>query len=407
MKLLAPLVLVVVAAGGCSTSEPPSVELNVARVRSNADVPNVVTTANDRVPLVLDIEVFNRSNEQPLLAAPLFSLETSGNVEILGSIQTELFDGGCRADTAVPVGETVGCRLMFEIPRGEWPTALHYQPQATRFSTPVAVCTADRVPCHGSCVDLTTDPEHCGACLAAVPAGSTCQAGEGDCEGADPATCGGACVDLAVSLEHCGGCNQPVPSGTSCVDGVPACPSPDFTLCDDGCHNLESDRDNCGACGRSVGDAFVCVAGEEGCGPGLERCDDACKDLQNDRYNCGGCGIRTASEGSCVDGQNACPSDLPDFCEDILRCYDFSSDAENCGACQRACALGECDGGTRCLVSDTAQGSENCHDVCAEEFPPSFSCVGASIIVDGVEEFFACNQNTGTVVKTCYCADPF
>lgn len=407
MKLPRSLFLVVAALGGCSTSEPAAVELNVARVGSNADLPSAVTTAGDRVALVLDIEVFNRSNEQTLLAAPLFSIETSGNVEIIGSIQTELFDGGCRADTAVPLGETVGCRLMFEIPRGEWPTALHYQPDAGRYSTAVDVCPPDRVPCHGSCVDLTTDPDHCGACLAAVTPGGTCQGGAGDCEGDDPATCGGACVDLAVSSEHCGGCNQPVPSGTRCVDGVPVCTNSDYTLCDDGCHFLEVDRDNCGECGRSIDDAFSCIDGEESCRPGFERCGDACKDLQSDRYNCGACGNRTASEGSCVNGENVCPRDLPDFCEDILRCYDFASDSENCGACQRACTLGECDGGTRCLVSDTAPGDENCHDVCQEEFPPSFSCVGASIMVDGVEEFFACNQNTGTSVKTCYCADPF
>ena len=53
--------------------------------------------------------------------------------------------------------------------------------------------------------------------------------------------CGGRCVDVRTDPEHCGRCNDP------CF-GVP---SERFTCCDGQCVGLTSDFNNCGACGKA------------------------------------------------------------------------------------------------------------------------------------------------------------
>lgn len=98
---------------------------------------------------------------------------------------------------------------------------------------------------------------------ASVDAGSMCEAGE--------TRCGAQCVDLSTSPEHCGACGMaceaPPNAVPICVDE--SCSSecmPGFSDCNgdpsDGCEvELASDRENCGGCGLVCQDALSCREG--------------------------------------------------------------------------------------------------------------------------------------------------
>jgi hypothetical protein len=76
------------------------------------------------------------------------------------------------------------------------------------------VCLGGLTLCDSRCVDLRSDPEHCGACDTPVPARGYCASGASDCSSADQ-LCGGECV-ARDDREHCGGC------GLSCGLAVTA-----------------------------------------------------------------------------------------------------------------------------------------------------------------------------------------
>ena len=112
-----------------------------------------------------------------------------------------------------------------------------------------------------SCVDLFTDPLHCGECLAGCPdvCYGWCQTAR-DCP-SGRTVCGGACVNLATDPLHCGDCNRHCGTETPyCVAGScsRSCPS-DLDVCDGTCVNLRSDVANCGECGVQC--IFVCDQG--------------------------------------------------------------------------------------------------------------------------------------------------
>ncbi len=74
--------------------------------------------------------------------------------------------------------------------------------------------------CGNQCVDMTTDPRHCGGCGEACDPGWIC--GEARCHRAcDPgeAECDDECVDIRSDREHCGGCFTQCEAREQCVDG--------------------------------------------------------------------------------------------------------------------------------------------------------------------------------------------
>ncbi len=80
------------------------------------------------------------------------------------------------------------------------------------------------------------------------------------CDDPTDAACGGSCVNLLTDEDHCGACAT---YAQRCIDGVPTCYS-DFETCDGICVTLQSNTSHCGACGNAcdattAGD-IACVA---------------------------------------------------------------------------------------------------------------------------------------------------
>src|SRR5690606_20715117 len=100
-------------------------------------------------------------------------------------------------------------------------------------------CPADQTECDRACVDVMSDPNHCGTC-------NTACVGE--------ACVDGMCVDT-------GGCNVP------------------FTDCSGACVNTMSDEAHCGACGTACAATESCMSGvcmeDEPIDPPTSVCDNA------------------------------------------------------------------------------------------------------------------------------------
>ena|GEM_PF-2695734 len=68
-------------------------------------------------------------------------------------------------------------------------------------------CELGKENCGGECVDLNSDPSHCGECFNACLPGEVCGMGECLAECPEGLTeCDGACVDTLWSSDHCGAC---------------------------------------------------------------------------------------------------------------------------------------------------------------------------------------------------------
>ena len=174
----------------------------------------------------------------------------------------------------------------------------------------------------GGCID---DPESfqgtdagVGDVESEVDPGQFCAAGAEFCT--DATASGGACVDLESDPDHCGDCNRaceeaPQNARATCESGTcgVAC-LPDYQWCADRCVDLESDLDHCGECGEACADdiahgapicddgecSFVCVEGALECVPG------ECALVESSDEHCGQCGASCDSgyfceTGSCVE----------------------------------------------------------------------------------------------------------
>ena len=177
--------------------------------------------------------------------------------------------------------------------------------------------------CASSCVDLQTDPDHCGACGSACPEGVACAAGACGMNTCPPgsADCGeGSCVDLGGDPQNCGGCGVACPQGTSCADGACQGGCPTGTApCFDFCADLGSDPENCGGCGISCGPGVGCLNGacQSSCGSGDLFCGGSCVDPTSDPLHCGGCFQQCGPNDLCVGG--ACEGTCPGGgCEDCF-----------------------------------------------------------------------------------------
>lgn len=72
------------------------------------------------------------------------------------------------------------------------------------------------------------------------------------------------CVDVTSTPEHCGACNAALEEGERCVDGEASCAGEICPVGDAGvvvCTDTETSGKHCGACGRAVGALEVCQRG--------------------------------------------------------------------------------------------------------------------------------------------------
>jgi hypothetical protein len=130
----------------------------------------------------------------------------------------------------------------------------------------------------------------------------------------DSVECGGQCVDVGTDPDHCGGCDMPCGIDEQCVDGacMSTCPGGQM-MCDDVCVDPQSDPDHCGGCGMPCEPGEVCNQGTcaADCDAGLEVCAGACVDTQTDLAHCGGCDMPCAGCQLCDTGMCTAPAAPP------------------------------------------------------------------------------------------------
>ncbi|HSK02406.1 MAG TPA: hypothetical protein VK932_14235, partial [Kofleriaceae bacterium] len=80
---------------------------------------------------------------------------------------------------------------------------------------PLKDCSSD--PFLHACVDVRTDPNHCGDCSVTCDPGEVCAGGGCVCNPTS-LVCGGACVDPATDKDNCGRCGRSC-GGGDCVGG--------------------------------------------------------------------------------------------------------------------------------------------------------------------------------------------
>ncbi len=119
--------------------------------------------------------------------------------------------------------------------------------------------------------------------------------------------CNGICVDIQTNPNHCGNCtrncismpnfyNRCVNGKCACWEGWIECPGPQYSKCTD----ILNDPKNCGTCGKVCSNSLRCTNGKCTCMPPWAFCPMTaeCVNLQEDYRNCGACG-------------NQCKADAP------------------------------------------------------------------------------------------------
>jgi hypothetical protein len=352
---------------------------------------------------------------------------------------------GCETDLGTDPANCGGCGQTCRAPKNSSATCIEGRCGI--------VCDPGYTQCGEICVDLLNNALHCGACETPCPDGKVCrEAGcrcdEGGCPPdfvQDPETCacvcregltrcGEGCVDLLTDPDHCGGCGAICASG-ECINGACSCAGPTF-----GC----AAPDEC--CSGTCCEGVCCGAGEA-CGKG--RCNPAacpecqepqvCGVLYHDKTSgcClrdgdflpGGCTPENAAAHCCaaydstgigvkcavIGGEPicwsrpGCPNDLTQ-CD--TSCVDLNVDANNCGACGIACESGQCVDGTcggcvgvggacggkapapeccsgRCCGGACCGDGELCLDgTCVTDCPAGYEICGTNCIIDQI----CCNE---------------
>ncbi|MBI4701113.1 MAG: hypothetical protein HY744_08140 [Deltaproteobacteria bacterium] len=119
--------------------------------------------------------------------------------------------------------------------------------------------------CGGTCFNLASDPNNCGACGTACPSNQAC--------------CSGNCVNLQNDEHNCGACGNECPPGKLCVGGACTCPAP-FLPCDDNkdcvAHQSCNPTTHCCECIMTCNKDADCPLGPQGQGLACNQIDHCC-----------------------------------------------------------------------------------------------------------------------------------
>jgi hypothetical protein len=314
------------------------------------------------------------------LVAKLSGANAAALVQSLRVVVTDAF--GDPVGQVLKSGTAITVPLSFLDP-ADGPFEVHVQSAVAPLSGTIYHCPAN-----------TPD------CLAFDPARDAC--GGASC-GNDAVCCRGAndyaeCLDLSSDPDNCGACGWPCGPNEACLDGVCAvvtsldcagttCPS-GLACCEDetgmpSCAERKSDTENCGWCGHACAsnkrcDLGLCLPrwGEKcsaSCASGKTCCyslfgGTQCVNTATSALNCGKCGNacgfgETCSGGKCEPwlsvfnpcwgGQANCGA--PGW----IDCKNLLTDGANCGACRLSCPSGACSAG-KCVASGEAGIPDNC-----------------------------------------------
>jgi hypothetical protein len=144
------------------------------------------------------------------------------------------------------------------------------------------------------------------------------------------------CVDVTKDPQNCGACGTKCAASQFCAGSKCAdqCNAP-FKLCGQFCVNLDTDHENCGTCGKGCTSEQECVnkACVKKCAIGLTPCGDTCADLTTNHEFCGDCNNACAMNDICSGG--LCCSASQTSC--MGQCVELQSSSDNCGQCGFAC----------------------------------------------------------------------
>lgn len=151
--------------------------------------------------------------------------------------------------------------------------------------------------CTASDANLVAGNIKSGTTIFGVAGSYVCQAGQ--------TFCGGTCVNISTDDNNCGACGFACSSGYKCNAGTCAlsCP-PGQVMCAGVCTNINSDVNSCGMCGLACFSGYKCVAGTcaLSCQLGLSVCGGVCTNLNTDNNSCGACGFACPVGTGCHNG---------------------------------------------------------------------------------------------------------
>jgi len=257
-----------------------------------------------------------------------------------------------------------------------------------------AACPPGRVSCGAECVDVTSDPRHCGGCGLACPSGLVCN--EGACASACSGIrtlCEGACVDTGTNPDHCGSCGHACANGlnadATCIDGV----------CGLACRPGWRDLDGLAGC------EYACtfVSADESC----NGADDDCDGTVDEGFACAA-GVTTACTTTCGSAGTgpctlACVPPAGAACAPPAEsCNGLDDDCDGAADDGFACALGTSE---TCTTGSGAPGRRNCVSGCTWGVCSATgeACNGVDDDGDGLcdEDFDCCRGATGVCTTSC------
>lgn len=289
----------------------------------------------------------------------------------------------------------------------------------------VCACPSARAAaCGVGCVDLQSDPDHCGACGNSCGAGSWCDQGQCSCSQPQSWCPRLGCVDLARDVASCGACGNACTGNARCEMGRCVTPCAEGThRCGDRCladDDVASCGERCDPCPTPENSTSSCQMGADArlcgfiCSLGFHRCDTRC--ARNDEVAT--CGDRCLPCPTPANGSPRCVMQRCDIacnsgfhaCGD--RCADDTSPAscgDRCAPCPTpenavsTCAAGQC--GFVC-----AAGFRMCNGACSDGTSPlgcGPSCLRCPVPANGRALCanqactFACNAGTHACGDRC------